>query len=105
MYQCTESWRASGSPITILVDAEESEGEEYAVAASISASWVASSGLVCNSTFNFGDICRCESCRAPERANMRGMKSSVVEEVVEGEDIWVEVRGCVGMRQVKGASL
>ena len=36
---------------------------------------------------------------------MRGMKSSVVEEVVEGEDIWVEVKGCVGMRQVKGASL
>lgn len=36
---------------------------------------------------------------------MRGMKSSVVDEVVEGEDIWVEVRGCVGMRQVKGASL
>lgn len=36
---------------------------------------------------------------------MRGMKSSVVGEVVEGEDIWVEVRGWVGMRQVKGASL
>lgn len=36
---------------------------------------------------------------------MRGMKSSVVELVVEGEDIWVEVKGCVGIRQVKGASL
>lgn len=56
MYQCTESWRASGSPITILVDAKESEGEEYAVAASISASCVANSGLVCNRTFNFGDM-------------------------------------------------
>lgn len=36
---------------------------------------------------------------------MRGIKSSFVKEVVAGEDIWVEVRGCVGMRQVKGASL
>lgn len=36
---------------------------------------------------------------------MRGMKSSVVEDLVEGKDIWVEARGCVGMRQVKGASL
>ena len=36
---------------------------------------------------------------------MRGMKSSVVEEMVEGEDIWLDVSGCVGMRQVKGASL
>lgn len=61
MYQCTESRRASGSPITILVDADESEGEEYAVAANMSASWVASSGLVCSSTFNIGDICRWES--------------------------------------------
>ena len=47
--------------MTSLVDADESEGEEYAVAASISASWVANSGLVCNSTFNIGDMCRCES--------------------------------------------
>ena len=61
MYQCTESCRASGSPITILVDAEESEGEEYAVAANISASWVASSGLVCNRTFNLGSMWRWES--------------------------------------------
>ena len=36
---------------------------------------------------------------------MRGMKSSVVEEALEGEDIWVKVRGCVGRRQVNGASL
>ena len=27
-YQCTESWRARGSPITTRVDAEEREGEE-----------------------------------------------------------------------------
>ena len=47
--------------MTILVDVEESEGDEYAVAASISASCIASSGLVCNSTFNFGDMCKCES--------------------------------------------
>lgn len=33
------------------------------------------------------------------------MKSSVAEEVAEDEDIWVEVNECVGMRQVKGASL
>lgn len=69
------------------MDAEEREGEEYAVAASMSASWVASSGLVCRSTFILGDTCKCESCRAPERANIRGIKSSVAEEVVEGEDI------------------
>lgn len=75
------------------------------MAANMSASWVANSGLVCNNTFNFGDMCKCESWRTPERANMRGIKSSVVEEVVEGDDIWVDVRGCVGMRQVKGASL
>ena len=69
------------------MDAEESEGDEYAVAASRSASWVASSGLVCRSTFSFGDICKCESCSAPERANIRGIKSSVAEEAVDGEDI------------------
>ncbi len=44
--------------MTILVDADERDGEEYAVAAKISASCVASSGLVCNSTFRFEDIWR-----------------------------------------------
>lgn len=72
----------------------------------MSASWVKSSGLVCNRTFSFEEMWRWESWSAPERANMRGMKSSFVAEVVvvvvvvEGE-----VRGWVGMRQVRGASL
>ena len=70
----------------------------------MSASWVRSSGLVCKRTFSFEEMWRWESWRAPERANMRGMKSSFVADVVvvgvEGE-----VRGWVGMRQVRGASL
>ena len=36
---------------------------------------------------------------------MSGMKSSVVEGALKGEETWVDVRGCVGMRHVKGASL
>ena len=62
---------------------------------------------MCKRTFSFEEMWRWESWRAPERANMRGMKSSFVAEmgvvvgVVEGE----VVRGWVGMRQVRGASL
>ena len=67
-------------------------------------------GEVWRRTFSFEEMCRWESWRAPERANMRGMKSSfvvvmgvVVVVLVDGED-GVE-RGCVGMRQDRGASL
>ena len=72
-YQCTDNCRASGSLMTILVDVEDRDGDEYAVAARMSASCVANSGLVCNSTFNLDDMCRCDSCKAPESANIRGM--------------------------------
>ncbi len=73
LYQCTDSCRGRGSPITIRVEADERDGEEYAVAAMMSASCVASDGLVCRSTFRLEDMWRWESWRAPERAKMRGM--------------------------------
>ena len=91
VYQCTLNCNANGSPITILVLAELRLGLEYAVAASMSASCVANSGLVCNKTFNFEEMWRWESWRAPERAKMRGMKSSFVDE--EDVVIWLGVRG------------
>ena len=59
--------------MTILVEADEREGEEYAVAARISASCVANSGLVCRRTFSFEEMCKCDNWRAPESANINGM--------------------------------
>ena len=72
----------------------------------MSASCVKSWGLVCKSTFNFEETCRWESWRVPERAKMRGMKSSGDVGGGVGGGVLVEgERGCVGMRQVRGASL
>lgn len=57
-YQCTDSCNVSGSPMTTLSLDEESEGDEYAVAAKMSASWPFKSGLVCSSTFILEFMCK-----------------------------------------------